>query len=258
MIKFKFTEKDTEDYDKWISFYPKRDYQTPFKLKIEKYGYFDPRPQFNFNITSILAVILPFLNLWFLPLSILFLFYGWGSVYMRLPYDTKKSNESENPEYGFNTFTHTGIITEIWFYWGWKRKHMDLPWALRWYRTSLFLKDGNWETEKKGSRKEFWNEKWDKIKFVERHPYSYKLKSGKVQHTIATVTIEEREWRRKWLPFSELFNNVDKSIKIDFDSEIGERSGSWKGGVLGCSYTMLPWETAEETLRRMEKEKKFN
>ena len=44
MIQFTFTEKDTEDYNKWLSFYAKRDKQTPFRIQLESYGYFDPRP----------------------------------------------------------------------------------------------------------------------------------------------------------------------------------------------------------------------
>jgi len=39
--------------------------------------------------------------------------------------------------------------------------------------------------------------------------------------------------------------------------EVGERTGEWKGGTTGCGYQMLPNETPLETLRRMEKERKF-
>jgi hypothetical protein len=39
--------------------------------------------------------------------------------------------------------------------------------------------------------------------------------------------------------------------------EVGEEAGSWKGGVLGCGYTLLPNETPLQCLRRMEKERKF-
>ena len=78
MIQFKFTE----NYNKWLNFYPKMEKQTPFRFQLKKYGYFDPRPQFNTNITSLLAVVLPFFSLYFLPLSIFFLFFGWGNIYL--------------------------------------------------------------------------------------------------------------------------------------------------------------------------------
>jgi hypothetical protein len=44
---------------------------------------------------------------------------------------------------------------------------------------------------------------------------------------------------------------------IEFNDEVGERTGSWKGGTLGCGYNLLPNETPLECLRRMEKERKF-
>lgn len=258
MIKFKFTERDTEDHDRWLSFYPKIERVTAFKMVYNSYWYFDPRPVVQTNVTSLLAIILPFFSLWFLPLSLIFFFVGWGGIYLRLPWDTGKNNEAENPEYGLHTYSTSGkYINEIWFMWGWKRKHIYLPWALEWYRTSLLLKDGTWETEMKGNKKSFYEDKWNDIKFVETHPYIYKLKNGEVQKVNATITVEEREWRRKWLRFLPLFNLERKTTEVDFSAEIGEETGSWKGGVLGCSYEMLPFETPKETLKRMEKERKF-
>jgi hypothetical protein len=48
-----------------------------------------------------------------------------------------------------------------------------------------------------------------------------------------------------------------KVIDIEFNDEVGERSGSWKGGTIGCSYAMLPTDTIESCLRRMEKEREM-
>lgn len=50
----------------------------------------------------------------------------------------------------------------------------------------------------------------------------------------------------------------DVCIDVQFDGEVGERSGSWKGGTVGCSYDKLPTEGIEQCLRRMEKEREFN
>jgi hypothetical protein len=47
---------------------------------------------------------------------------------------------------------------------------------------------------------------------------------------------------------------TDKKIT----GEVGERTGSYKGGTLGCSHKMLKGETPLQTLRRMEKERKFD
>ena len=87
----------------------------------------------------------------------------------------------------------------------------------------------------------------------ETHPYTYTLRSGEVQQRQATIKAEQRTWTRWWLPFK----RVSRYIDIDFNGEVGERSGSWKGGVLGCGYEMNPGETPLQTLRRMEVDRQF-
>jgi hypothetical protein len=56
--------------------------------------------------------------------------------------------------------------------------------------------------------------------------------------------------------WSNLFNRIRTTIGVEFNDEVGERSGSWKGGTLGCGYEILPNETPLMCLRRMEKERK--
>lgn len=87
----------------------------------------------------------------------------------------------------------------------------------------------------------------------ETHPYKYTLRSGEVQERTATIQVETRLWTRPWLP-RKLFK---KTIDVKFNDEVGERSGSWKGGVLGCGYDMKSGETPLDTLRRMERERVF-
>lgn len=88
----------------------------------------------------------------------------------------------------------------------------------------------------------------------EDHPYRYTMRSGRVQERTATIKMETRLWTRPWLPFRRLSRYID----ITFSDEVGERSGSWKGGVLGCSYEMRPNETPLDALRRMESERVFS
>jgi hypothetical protein len=45
---------------------------------------------------------------------------------------------------------------------------------------------------------------------------------------------------------------------VEFDREVGERSGTWKGGCIGCGYKMLPGETIAQAIRRMEAERVFD
>lgn len=87
----------------------------------------------------------------------------------------------------------------------------------------------------------------------ETHPYTYVLRSGEIQIRMATIKMEYRRWTRWWLPCK----LERKTIDVTFDGEVGERSGSWKGGTIGCGYDMREGETALGTLRRMERERKF-
>ncbi len=87
----------------------------------------------------------------------------------------------------------------------------------------------------------------------ETHPYRYVLRSGDVQVRTATINAESRTWWRPWLPFW----RVSKSINVEFNDEVGERSGSWKGGTVGCGYEMRRGESPLMTLRRMEGERRF-
>lgn len=87
----------------------------------------------------------------------------------------------------------------------------------------------------------------------ETHPYAYTLRSGEVQYRTATIKVESRRWTRFWFPW----RRVSRYIDITFSDEVGERSGSWKGGIIGCSFDMLPSETPVQALRRMEATRKF-
>ena len=70
--------------------------------------------------------------------------------------------------------------------------------------------------------------------------------------------MERRAWRPKWFTWTRIFEKQRQSISVEFNDEVGERSGSWKGGCIVCGYEMLPGETPEQTLRRMERERVFS
>jgi hypothetical protein len=90
--------------------------------------------------------------------------------------------------------------------------------------------------------------------YSEKHDYTYVLNSGEIQKRSAIVRKEERQWHRKWFPFIKMNR---KTIDVEFNDEVGERTGSWKGGCVGCGYDMKKGESMLDTLRRMEKERKF-
>lgn len=251
MIRFNFTYRDTEDYKTWVSFYPSRNKGTGFSLTFENNGYFDPRPQINTNVSTLVAIVLPFISLWLFPVSLFLCFYSWGSLYIHLPYDTGRNNTAESKTYGL-MFYHpdSGFPNEFWVR-GFPKLSFYFPWAYRFLKREVLMKDG-WKKEEKGD--DLWDkEKWKDLIDVSEHPYKYVLRSGEEQNVVATIYEKKMYWRR-WFG---LDVKCHHSIEVEFSGEVGEGSGSWKGGCIGCSYEILPGETAEECLRRMERERKF-
>lgn len=74
------------------------------------------------------------------------------------------------------------------------------------------------------------------------------------ERILATTRAEEREWLfgEGWFKWLSLFRKpkIIRSLDISFSSETGPRKGSWKGGTIGHSITMLPGELHEDAFRR--------
>lgn len=75
--------------------------------------------------------------------------------------------------------------------------------------------------------------------------------------TVARVNIEEREWIRgrwKWLRSILRYipggRRVRRSMEIEFRNEVGSRKGSWKGGMIGMGFSMLPNESLDDCWKR--------
>ena len=210
---------------------------------------------------------------------------GWGCLYIHIPskYERTSEHNWESPSYGFYFTNYNGggkHFDALWICRGFKNTVIEMPWSLKWYRSSYLLNNYKWYHEFHGDRKRWlkknkgkspadYNHKvsiprWDNPDtWQDIFNYTYVLKDGTVQSRLATVCIEEREWRRKWLMWCPLFNHTKRTLEIDFDDEVGEETGTWKGGVMGCGYEMKRkalgvWETPEECLRRMERERKFD
>lgn len=145
------------------------------------------------------------------------------------------------------------------------------PWDYRHHRTDILDAHGRQPVDQpflspivfsdiRGSGKKFldtYEERQTIEKTVSKtFDYTYTLKSGEVQHRTAEVFVDRMEWRARWYPIIPL-TKIRTCISVKFNEELGERTGSWKGGCTGCGYEMLPKETPENTLRRMEIERKF-
>ena len=139
--------------------------------------------------------------------------------------------QCSGPTYGFYFFGDSLVLQ-----WGKTTsrpggpiKHIQMPWGWKFQR------------------------EWKEGGEPRQYTYRYERESGEIQERTATVGIEVREWARRWIPW----RMTRRTISVNFSDEVGERSGSWKGGVCGCSYDMKPGESRLECLRRMERERRF-
>lgn len=153
------------------------------------------------------------------------------------------------------------------FGWGARSKIVYMPWDFDHIdkEHKVLMADGEtWETVEsrwrmpdgtmKNPMERLSGERWKS-----EYPYNYLLRSGKVQRVTATVQVERRAWRRRGLPaWLPLFQKKSTTIDVAFAEEVGERSGSWKGGCTGCGYEMKPGERPGDTLKRMERERVFD
>ncbi len=177
---------------------------------------------------------------------------------------------------------YTLVVTLIYFTFyiglpnfGYDFNKWDRGWGLYWFESAILWKWGQktwcwrmpWDWEhvrhevmfSDGLKKPV-GDSWDLNdgRIVDVYPYTYKLKNGIIQNREATVYIEEREWRWRWFRWLRWPRLIRRSISVDFNDEVGERTGSWKGGTIGCGYDLLPGESAYKCLRRMEKQRVFD
>lgn len=173
----------------------------------------------------------------------------WGkfSIYLKW-FKPKFYDFGDSPRYGFYLFDRSFVLC-----WGQKSKHFDLPFFTYTFEsTEIMGADGEWiDITKRPDRfdirdsEQVLNETFD---------FTYTLKSGKVQKRRVRCTKERWSWHRKWFPF---LKKVRVDMDMSFSDEVGERSGSWKGGVVGTSEELKPNETLAEAIRRVERDRKF-
>lgn len=182
----------------------------------------------------------------------------WG-IFLRMPPHWHRIPDSDEMirSWGFSwSWNKYELGRTLWLYWGRKRtKMVEMPWSWKHIKTLVMLKNGEWVRKytKLGDRN-IWVKKEEF--HTESYPYSYTLHGGKKQQATATITLSESHCKWRW--FLPRPYRARRYININFDKEMGEGAGSWKGGVLGCSYDMRPNESPLDTLRRMEQERKFS
>jgi hypothetical protein len=223
--------RDSIDF-KWGYFAPR----FGLKFVVHRGGYFDQRFAVSFCIL-------------------------WGCIHVYLPFKTKLSEGCDMPRYGFDIHGNA-----IWIYkggdfdesWGQVTSNAWWTWDLPWFTFNhighfLMRKDGSWRRVEKSEFSHDIIENDESI-LVEKHDYLYERINGEVQKRIATCNVEKRVWSRKWFPFVKM---VKKTMNVNFSDEVGEQSGSWKGGVIGTGHDMLPNENVAQCVNRMQSERKF-
>lgn len=150
--------------------------------------------------------------------------------------------------YGFSYYT---CSPSIFLYYGKKYKIVNMPWIHVWIRTSVLLKDNTWIHDTMKDRKEFWKPEWVEQFYSETHNYTY-ISDDNSPNVVATITVQEIEWRRKWSKWVKILPKINKYIEVEFSTGIGGRSID--GGVMGKSWEMLKNETPIQALRRMERD----
>ena len=168
-------------------------------------------------------------------------------INIELPFLKQRYDDVNNsPRYGFDYHS-----TTAWWHWGLKMYSYYMPWAWTHVRHQVMAPQG-W-SKPSGEYEQPYND----CRLIEVHPYLYHLSWGEIQYRKATVYMEEREWRWKWLTWLPFPKIISTCINIHFDNEVGEQTGSWKGGTVGCSYEIRNGETMFQCLKRMEKERSF-
>lgn len=189
--------------------------------------------------------------LW-LGLGIIQFFIPWGRVRHEYPV-------GDEPSWGFSLSREFGIV------WHWRHLYKSWRWP---FHTALldrsYMTADGWRTVPDYSvdrmamseeRNPFWNRPGAAH---ETHDYTYTLASGEVQRRKATILHERVTLGRNILSHLGWPKRVKHAISVEFSGEVGEETGSWKGGTVACGYNMEPGETPLAALRRMEREREFN
>jgi hypothetical protein len=175
----------------------------------------------------------------------------WPNIFVRLPLKHWHREPHDGMEsWGFSLCGDTWA--NIHLNWGTRTKIIHLPWDWSHVAWRVFRADGIWVQRGPGYQVPFVDGRQ-----VESWPYRYVRRSGEVQERTATIYGEELEWRWRWFTWLPLTKKVRRSIYISFDHEVGEETGSWKGGCLGCSTEWREGESMRDALQRMERERKF-
>jgi hypothetical protein len=170
---------------------------------------------------------------------------GFIQAFIPLGVSNKEFPAMDGPQWGFDFSREFGMI----FRWGMTYKSYSWPFHVFTYSYEFLAVDGSWYKVLSRDQKPEPQQ--------EVHAYAYQLQNGTIQERVATVSQRRHVLARHILHKLGLPKRIKNSIDVHFNGEVGERTGSWKGGCIGCSYNLRDSETPLQSLRRMERERKF-
>lgn len=200
-----------------------------FRLIFAKCGYFDGRPQIRIG-----AIFWTFI--------------------IKLPFVNKElEEECEAPEYGIAIHDKT-----LWMYLsGTKLIAWHIPFVTRCFYKHEVLGCFDWiditDHEVYRKRVGYLNYEY-RNKPTEAVVFRGTWKDFDGEEVPAIYRLERRTWRRKWLMWTNMFDQQRTVIEVSFKSEVGKDKHSWKGGVYGTAFALKPNETVQECFERVNKE----
>lgn len=135
-----------------------------------------------------------------------------------------------------------------------------IPWTRwRFVRHSLYNIEGNlfytYKENSKMNREERLKNNDTLYKMKEECPsVCFFIQDYDGEKIIAKTTIEEREWLKgtgyfKWLSYF-CKPMIQRTLNVEYKSEVGKDKGSWKGGLIGHSIDLIKDELHEEAFIR--------
>jgi hypothetical protein len=159
----------------------------------------------------------------------------------------------DSPSYGISY--HDSIF---WIHYGADKWYtIDMPWQWEIVRHDLLFPDGTvyhrnkYPTYTLHQKKSIvsWFDIFEKNQTGEEQTQlaryvdlTHFTKDGRKQVVRIRLTGEEREWRWTWFKWLPWPNQKHRVVDCSSDEELGERAGSWKGGMMGWS---VPWNKNE-------------
>jgi hypothetical protein len=175
---------------------------------------------------------------------------NWYIKYTRKEYGFSIDKDSIHLSYGIQPDSSNESKNKVIFY----------PWKeTRIIRQSYYHGDGtlagdvlNYHRKGKYKNKSFYSDCQQIEDLTEKIRFKVKDADGTVVDVKAYICEEEYSYgvgHFEWLSwFTEPI--IKRSLIVNFDSEVGNEKGSWKGGLMGTSIIMQPGEQPEKAFKR--------